>query len=150
MRSLTESAASVAVRPGPPNNAEPAGTIAVDRPRLAIAEPASLASPSSPRRSRSRPAGRPRSRWRSTAEATAAKGPVKLRLVAADGALDGFDKVDEATIPADKSEQVFTLKLKAGAPPRRVLVTVKGWLASGSDLQGVDARPAALIVRPAD
>jgi hypothetical protein len=136
-------------RRGPPRkdaNAEPAGTVEVENPRLAIAEPASLGLTIEPEEVTIAPGGSAEFRVAIERRADGAKGPVKLRVLAADGALDGFDKIDEATVPADKSEHVFRLKLKAGSVPRRVPFTVKGWSASGSDSQGVDSRPAALNV----
>ena len=135
-------------RRGPPrpNDAKDGPGVAVDRPMLAIAEPASIGLAIAPEEIVIAPAGTAEIKVTIDRRTDAAKGPVNLRLLTSDGVLDGFDKIDAATVPADKSEHIFTLKLKAGSASRRVPFAVKGWLASGSDVQGVDSRPAALTV----
>ncbi len=72
-----------------------------------------------------------------------AKKAVKLRWI---GGLDDFEKVDDATVPADKTDYVFRLKAKAGASSRRVIVSAQGWFDGGSEATGVDAQGATLIV----
>lgn len=136
-------------RRGPPrpDDARDGPGIAVERPRLAIAEPASIGLAIEPEEVVISPGGASEFKVTIDRRTDAAKGPVKLRMLTPDGAIDGFDKIDEATVPPDKSEHVFKLKLKSGAAPRRVPFVVKGWMASGVDTQGVDSRPGVLNVR---
>ncbi len=121
-------------------------TIPVDRPLMAVTESASLRVKIEPEEMIIKPEGTIDIKVTIDRRQESAKGAVKIRLVTGDGALDGFDKVDEATIPAEKSEYVFKLKANKGATPRRVVLSVKAWLASGNENQAVDAKPAALVV----
>ncbi len=75
-----------------------------------------------------------------------AKKPLKLKLTAGEGGLDGFDSVADASIKADANEHVFHLKAKAGATPRRILLTARAWFEGGNETQGICANPAELIV----
>ena len=133
-----------------PNANKDGGGVAVDRPRLSVADPATLGVAIGPEEIAVKPGETAEMRIVIDRRSDGAKGPIKLRLIVGEGGLDGFDKVDEATVPAEKSEHVFRLKAGAGAKPRRVVLTVKAWLASGSDLQAVDARPSILNVLGSD
>ncbi|MDB5350724.1 MAG: putative serine proteinase, subtilase family [Planctomycetota bacterium] len=134
-------------RAGPDGKPEPAeGAVEMDRPQLAVAEPASLGLSVKPDEVTLAPSGNAEIKVRLDRRGEAAKKPVKLRLVAEDGGLDGLDKVSDATVAVDKSEHVFVLKAKPGLSPRRVLFTVQAWFEGGNEAQAVNAPPAALVV----
>jgi len=76
-----------------------------------------------------------------------AKKPVKVSLSAGDGGLDGFEKVDDATVPADKSEHVFKLKARKDAPAHRVAFTVLGQIEGQPASARIAARPASITIR---
>ncbi len=134
-----------APKPGPDGKPEAAdGPVEAEFPVLAIAEAAPLGLSLDPAEFTIAPGGQVDMRVALDRRSDPAKKPVKLRLIAGDGDLDGFDKVDEATVPPDKAEHVFRIKAKADASPRRATWTVKGWFVGSSDAQGVDARATTM------
>jgi hypothetical protein len=126
------------------NNAGP--SLAVDRPILTIAEAISLGVRIEPEEVVARPGETVAVRVLIERRGETAKGPIKLRLSAGVGGLDGFEKIDEATVPPEKMDHVFQLRSNPGASSRRIALTAQAWFVGGSDLQAIDARPTVLIV----
>ncbi len=134
-----------APRTGPDGKPEAAdGPVEAEVPVLAVAEPAPLGLSLDPADFTIAPGGQVDLRVALDRRSDPAKKPVKLRLIAGDGDLDGLEKVDEVTVPPDKTEHVFRIKVRANASPRRATLTVKGWFEGSQDTQGVDARAAMM------
>ncbi len=138
-------------KPGPDGKPEAAeGPVEMEYPQLAIAEPASLGLTIEPDEISVAPGEQAEFRVKIDRRGNDAKKPLKLRLVVGDGALDGFEKVEDATVTTEKSEHVFRLKAKPGIASRRAMITVKGWFEGGNEVQGVETGAAALNVLISD
>lgn len=129
----------------PPINADPnPGSIPVEIPRLCVSEPSPLGVAIVPDEIALQPGEAIDVKVTIDRRTDAAKGPVKMRVVVGEGGLDGFDKVEEVTVPPERSDHVFRLKSAPGAASRRFVLTVKAWMASGSDRNSVESRPSVL------
>jgi hypothetical protein len=85
--------------------------------------------------------------WKLTFErrGDAAKKPIKLRLIAAEGDLDGIEVAKQVTINADTNEAIFTFKTKADTAPRRVTVAVRAWFDGVPEANGIDSATTIVI-----
>ncbi|HEX8200544.1 MAG TPA: hypothetical protein VF590_08650, partial [Isosphaeraceae bacterium] len=113
---------------------------------LAVAEPTPLGVALEPRELTVAPGGQAEVQVTLERRGESARKGVKLRLLAGDGALDGFEPVKEVTLAANATSSTWTLKAKPDAAPRRVALTVRAWFDGAPDGLGVDAEPATLVV----
>ncbi len=112
---------------------------------VAVADRATLglASPGSAKVARD---GRVELTWTVERRPGAAGKRVKVRLVAPDKALEGFEPVKELDLAPDAVVATFALKPKAGAKPGTVAFGARAWVEGSSEVVGVDARPVDLTV----
>lgn len=76
----------------------------------------------------------------------AAKKPLKVRLLAGEGPLDGFEPIPETAVAADATTATIILKAKPEAAPRRIALTARAWIEGTPEARGISAAPATLIV----
>ncbi len=115
-------------------------------PTLAIAEPGVLGVSIVPDEVVVMPGGQAAVKLRLDWRGGAGGPGLKVKLLAGDGGLDGFEPVQEQAVPADVGEVTFTLKARSNVTPRRLALSARVWFEGGAELLGVDARPAALVV----
>ncbi|HWE35282.1 MAG TPA: PPC domain-containing protein, partial [Isosphaeraceae bacterium] len=76
----------------------------------------------------------------------AKKAAVKVKLVAAEGNLDGFEPVAEATVAANSDAASFTLKAKPGAAPARRTVAAVARFDGSAEAFAVASGAAAVVI----
>ena len=78
----------------------------------------------------------------------AKKSAVKVRLVATEGTLEGFEPVAEQTVAADSSAASFELKARPGAPAQSKWVTAVARFENAAEAMAVVSAPFRVVVSP--
>ncbi len=125
------------------------GGFGTDPPRMAVAEPAALGVEIEGDELAIDPGAEVEVPVRLDRRTDPARKPVKLTIMAGEGALDAFEKPDEATVPPDKSEHRLKLKAKKDAPAQRVILTVTAQVEGQPPANRVASRAAAITIRDA-
>jgi len=121
-------------------------TVPSTAPVLAVAEPGPIRLACPPGPVVATPGSSVELRFTIDRASGAARGPLKVRLLAPGRALDGFGPIKDLDVKADADSAMFALKAGADAGPRSVTLAARAWPEGSPDVLGIDSAAVELVV----